>query len=438
MTCSILIPTSVHEKVMKRLGRLAKQANVELTEVPGTSVVYRKTRQERQRPDPSNPGCLYSYYVYEIDQNVVLECSRVTVGDLPSCNGFDFLGKICHTVAGNMLMLAAHARDAEFPEEWKTAMPTCDHCHTKRTRKDTFIIKTPDNQIVRVGRNCLADFLKTSPASMIAISAFEDELLTVSESDPDEEGGWGGYGGSWGTSPWWFLCCAHAAVRIHGFVSSKAGDTWGTDEQTKTPTRQTASFLSGPKPKNWGTAADYAYVKAWEDGQPTDVDMVDAIGALLWLEESTDDGQYMHNLRVGLQLRAIQKENQGLIASLPAAYNRAMGKIALQKAERIATAQSAHLGKVGERLTVEATVLTVQPLESMSRWGGSDLIKLVTDDGCVLVTFTTSASSPRQRDVGKRYSVKGTVKKHDTYKGTANTQMTRCAFTCLTAAEEVV
>lgn len=412
---------------MKRLGRLAKQANVELTMVPGATAIYRKTRQQRTRPDPSNPGHLYPYYVYEIDPNVVLECSRVTVGELPRENGFDFLGKIVHTEAGNMLQLAPHARGEAFPEEWKTAQNTCDHCKTARRRKDTFVIKTPEGNIMRVGRNCLADFLKTSPASMIAISAFEDELLSLRETDPDAEGGWGGCGG-WGPSLWQYLLCSFASVRKHGFVKA---DGWQEgEEQSKMPTKNDAMFLANPCPKD-DSRVGAELKKLWLEGQPIDIDTVDAIGALIWLEQNTDQGQYIHNLTVACSLPGIRKENQGLVASLPAAYNRAMGKIALQKAEKAVTAQSKHVGTVGERLTVEATVLTVQPLESMSRWGGSDLIKLVTDEGCVLVMFTTSSSSPRQRDVGKRYTVKGTVKKHDNYKGTANTQMTRCAFTCL-------
>jgi hypothetical protein len=430
MSCSILIPTSAFEKTMKRLSRLAKQAAVELTEVPGSTFIYRKTRQWREKLRPDGT-VRERYQVIEIDQNVVLECSRLTVGELPSENGFHFLGKIVHTEAGNMLMLAPSARNEQLPEEWKIAQNTCDHCKTARRRKDTFIIKTPEGNIMRVGRNCLADFLKTSPASMIAISAFQDAYLSLVEDDGEEGGGWGS--GGWGPSLWHFLVCAFASTRKHGFV--KAGDWQDSEEQTKTPTKQDAMFLANPCPKDdsWNQAVK----KAWVAGQPTDVDTADAIGALLWLDQNPDQGQYIHNLKVACQLPAITGDNQGLVASLPAAYNREMGKIALKKAEKAATAQSKHVGTVGERLTVEATVLTVQPLESMSRWGGSDLIKLVTDDGCVIVTFTTSASSPRQRDVGKRYSVKGTVKKHDTYKGVANTQMTRCAFTCLETAEEV-
>jgi hypothetical protein len=430
MSCSILIPTSAQEKTMKRLGRLAKQANVELTVVPGSSYLYRKTRQWRERLFPD--GRVASrWQVIEVDPNVVLECSRVTVGELPRENGFEFLGKIVHTEAGNMLMMAAHARGEAFPEEWKTAKPTCDHCHTKRSRKDTFIIRTPEGVIQRVGRNCLADFLKTSPATMIAISAFQDELLSLSDADPEDEGGYWG-GGNWGPTVWRYLTCAVAATRKHGFV--KSTDYGDSEDSSKTPTKSVANFLANPRPSTGNTAADFALRKHWEEGQPTDLDMVDAVGALLWLEQSTDTGQYMHNLTVACSLPALRRETMGLIASLPAAYNRAMGKLALQKKEKEVTAQSQHVGTVGERLEVEATILTVQPLESQSRWGSSDLVKLVTDEGCVLVTFTTSASSPRQRDVGKRYTVKGTVKKHDNYKGTANTRLTRCAFTCLEEA----
>jgi hypothetical protein len=215
-----------------------------------------------------------------------------------------------------------------------------------------------------VGRNCLADFLKTSPASMIAISAFQDELLSITDGDSEDEGGvWGG-GAGWGPSVWWYLCCAFASTRMNGFV--KSGD-WQDGPSTKVPTRTTAMFLANPCPKD-DNQLGVSLKKEWKEGQPTDVDVTDAVGALIWLEQNTDTGQYIHNLTVACSIPGLQRETQGLIASLPAAYNRAMGKIALAKA---VPAVSKHYGTVKERITVEVTVMTVQPLESLSRWGGS-------------------------------------------------------------------
>lgn len=422
MSSSILIPASALETTMKRLSRLAKQAHVGLTVCPGVTYQYRKTRQFISKRCHIS-GLMVQKQVIRVDENVVLECARVTVGDLPRCNGHEFLGKIVHTEAGNMLQLAAHAQSEVIPEEWKTAKPTCDHCHTKRSRKDTFIIKTPEGKIQRVGRNCLADFLKVNPAEMVALAAFEDAWLEASKDDDGEEGGWGSSSG-WGPSMWWYLCCCFSAVRRNGFVKSRP------DSDEVIPTYSEALGLAMPF-RGGGRNADHLK-RLWEEGQPTEQDMADAIGAILWLDENTDDGNYIHNLKVGLQLRMVQRENMGLVASLPAAYSRAMGIIAAKKAR---PTDAGHWGEIKGRSSVEVTVLSVIHCEP-GPFGANDLIKMVTDAGHELVTFTQSASAPSPRDVGRRFELRGTVKKHSSYQGRAQTELSRCEWTDINASDD--
>src|SRR3954470_6769761 len=154
MSCSILVPEQVAKSTFKRLARLAKKAGVEVTLVAGTTPVYRKARMTKSWTD----GCgkVHHYEALQVNTDQLLECARITVGELPKHNGHLFLGKIVHTEAGNLLALAPESQQAKLPPEWRTAKPTCDHCNTQRSRKDTFIIQTPEGEIKRVGRNCLA------------------------------------------------------------------------------------------------------------------------------------------------------------------------------------------------------------------------------------------------------------------------------------------
>ena len=53
-------------------------------------------------------------------------------------------------------------------------------------------------------------------------------------------------------------------------------------------------------------------------------------------------------------------------------------------------------------------------------------MKFLTEDGACLV-WKASNTELARGDVGKKYDIKGTVKKHDEYKGAKQTLLSRCA-----------
>lgn len=411
MTQSILIPAPAFDSTFKRLSRLAKKAGVALDLIQGQSRIYRRVYETRL-------GANGSYRVLVVDSSQALPCSRVTVGDLPCTNGYQFVGKITHTEAGNLLALGSASRSEEIPADWRDAKPTCDHCSTSRSRKDTFLIRTPSGDLRRVGRNCLADFLMSDPAGMIALSEFQEVLREVSETDPEDRSGGGSW--SWQTTPLHFLACAFSSVASSGFVSRAAA------EGGLTATSDDAMFLAQPLP---GSCRDNIAAD-WKARQPTPDHSAQSVAALLWLkEQDSTSSNYLHNLKVGIQMQTVGRENAGLIASLPSAYARAMGLVAEKKA-REALPDAGYIGTVGERVETRAIITRVSTVESSSRFVAAyDLIAFRTEAGHECVTFSTSAKAPRLADVGKTFNVRGTVKKQEEYKGRKNTQLSRCVWT---------
>lgn len=406
MACSILVPSSVSNSTFKRLSRLAKKAGVEVSQVAGESKIYRRTYQGEGRKR-----------VLDIDTTQVLRCSRITVGDMPVANGFTFVGKIMHTEAGNLLASGFGARSEEIPVEWRDAKPTCDHCHTSRRRAETFLIRTPQGGLYRVGRNCLADFLMSDPNGLIALDEFQDMIREISERDPDEYSG-RGFGG-WDSTPLHFLACAFSSVESKGFIKRDAAGPG------RVPTADDALFLALSANASAGAPKSR---KAWREGQPTAEHFANAVSALCWLDESTDTSDYIHNLKVGLQMHTACKANTGLIASLPTAYARYLGKIA-ERTARAARPDAGYVGELEQRIDLEVTVLRVQNIESVSRWTSSkDLIGFCTSEGHECVTFSTSANSPRTSDVGSVFLMRGTVDAHTEYKGVKQTRFQRCSW----------
>jgi hypothetical protein len=328
---------------------------------------------------------------------------------MPAVNGFDFIGKISHTEAGNLLSMAPAEYGTALPVEWRDAKPTCDHCHTSRKRAETFIIRSPEGEILRVGRNCLADFVKDDPSQLIALALFQDSLAEIRESDYDDDSL---PRGVWAPETFHFLACAVASTEVHGFKKS-------SEEES---TAGHAGFLCAPMPRT------EPYRQAWIDGQPTEEHQAQAVAIVTWLD--TQDGRtsdYMHNLQVACQCLAATRKTQGLLASAPACYARAMGVVAGRKAEKT---ESKHVGHVGQRLDLEATIVRVSHYDT--HFGTKTIVAMTSSDGSDLVTFTTSHDAPRLADVGRQYTVRATVKEHGAYQGRQQTTLTRAAFKPLT------
>ncbi len=85
---------------------------------------------------------------------------------------------------------------------------------------------------------------------------------------------------------------------------------------------------------------------------------------------------------------------------------------------------SEYVGKVRERFEFEAVVIGVYPTEGY--YGHTDIVKFKNADGNL---FTWFASDYTNLERGDRMTIKGTVKKHDEYRGIKSTVLTRCAYT---------
>lgn len=387
MSQSILIPVAASESIVKRLSRLATQCGVALETVSGTTVAYRRDHDGR------------------VDITRAVECSRVTVGDMPRINGYTLIGKLIHTEAGNIIAIAPDAQGEATPTEWRDCEPTCDHCNTIRRRSETFLVRCPDGAVKRVGRNCLADFLACDPAGFLARDAFDDVYRAISDRWDEPSG----FGGHFATTTLHFVACAVSAVQANGFIKR------GSEMQC---TADTASFLSGPCPYGSRSEAE------WKASQPTTEHTARAEQAIKWAVESTETSDYAHNLRVAVASTVANSRFSGILASLPQAFNRALGQVA-ERAARATAPDAGHLGEIGKRIDVAVMIVRAKAFES--DYGSKLMIAMRSDAGHELITFTTGRGCSAN-DVGKRLGIRGTVKRHTEYHGRAQTELSRVKF----------
>lgn len=353
-------------------------------------------------------------------------------GSAPVVEGWEFLARIEHTEAGNLISRAPGAREVALPESVKTDAPRCDHCGTKRNRKDTFIIREVSTGTMKmIGRNCLADYLRTDDvADAVRIFTFLDELKTLSDhSEEDCLTGGGGGGRAWyfGVRP--VLAAAARAVELWGWVSKSTA--WEENEKGRSviATASRVSFILTPP--RCPTVED---AREWEAAQPGAAHDEEADKVIAWANEElatrTDLGDYLNNVKVAICGNYAGRRTFGIVVSAVVAYRREKG-LDPRTGRPVVKVTGGWVSEVGKRLrNVPVTVTNTSIFDG--NFGPTTLITMVDAEGNQFKTFATNGSrfdnTGLPVHVDGRYTVTGTVKKHEEFRGTKSTIINRCAF----------
>ena len=358
-------------------------------------------------------------------------------GEHPHLNGWHFVAAIDHTngtlvkgtdgdVTVNVVHRSPHATARHLDARWWTAPSYCDHCATRRRRSRTYLL-TDRHRTVQVGSTCIADFLGGQSAEHLAMLAeLEAALADASNEDADGSFGGGRAGGRVHVGD--LLTHVAYVIAEHGWVSraQERIDEYGAGRRVATSTLATMRLYPGlgqPRP-SWDVitydeaAKRAAEVIAWVRS------LFDGTAESL---ASLDD--YQRNLVAAVLSGCCNARDTGLVASAFAAKARVDGADIARKFAKSA-AVSEHFGTVGKRAEYALTVERVFDCEGA--YGTLHIHTMRDDAGCVAVWKTTSA----RFDVGDRLTGRATVKAHGEYRGTKQTELTRCDLARV-AAEHV-
>ncbi|MBV9026403.1 MAG: hypothetical protein JO362_22020 [Streptomycetaceae bacterium] len=154
-----------------------------------------------------------------------------------------------------------------------------------------------------------------------------------------------------------------------------------------------------------------------------------AAAVLQWARDGESGNEYRAKLAALARAEHATGRDLSILCSAVVAWQRDQQR-AHRAAERAdEAAHSRHQGAIGERLTAAVTVDAVVKLPERHygyRTQQRHMIKLRDEDRNVFVWFSSTATIPSE---GDRLTVTGTVSKHDTYRETAQTYLTRCRWT---------
>jgi hypothetical protein len=310
------------------------------------------------------------------------------------------LGYVEVTGIGDLILHPMSENAAERMESLRESAIRCDHCQLARRRKTTFIFDR-SGTISMVGKQCAKEHF--------GFDGHDDEFFASGRFSFDRQ---------------MFLASSLFYIRKEGFRPASQG------------------------PQATANAA-FSLTESMRKGDTKHVDYADfhAVGARLieqlndifdWFEQANKDSFLLNcraalrdpnYLRMPLLAAAVNAYFKAVFSELDAARRAAWTQENADK--EAAKAFSTHYGVAGQRVDVSATYAAIIPLEP-NEFGERALLKFVTENGSELAWFT--GSDPLQYEIGQRYMVRGTVKKHSEYKGVKQTTMGRCKLTPIAVA----
>lgn len=327
-------------------------------------------------------------------------------------NNWEFVASIEHTANGNIV--SSGYSGIEVPVKYRDSKPYCDHCGSNRYRKETYIVyNTVTGEFKQVGKTCLKDYTHGMDAGHIAALA---ESLAYLEDCASVD--FGGFSVVSYYEPKKFLQYVIETVKHFGYVPSSE---W---ESTRSKTSDFFYLLE----ENWAASSEYKAtlketIKRINYEPLSDENSKSADAMINWLfNEADDSSDFIHNLKVIFSGDYTRAKFFGYIAGLVPAYAKAVNKQQeLAKATEDAK-KSKYQGNIGDRIEVD--VASAQIVTSWGTQWGMTYIYKFTDIHNNVYTWKTSNWYDLDKDVIK--TIKATIKAHNEYRGTEQTELTRC------------
>ena len=312
----------------------------------------------------------------------------VITGGRPHLDGYELLAAV-EFLAGGAVVSTVPGLDASAVDRDTLTPGRCDHCEIDRSRVKVYLVReTATDRTLQVGTTCARDYLGMSVTPIFT--------TIVTDQDDDEER-WGfGSSGRADAPTVIAIAAALADVRARGFVPASAFD--------RTPTKDTVRATLWPTGRMDDDGVSHDEIDAC---------IADAEKIITHFAEAEASGVFESNLQAISRSEWITEKQVGLIAAMPSAYDRAIGRVQARDARDAERAASQYVGTIGEKITITGIVRQTVELPAFSYYGPQPiLVVLATAEGN-LVCWKTTAAIRNEIEVGQTLTLAGPVKAHE-------------------------
>ena len=324
-------------------------------------------------------------------------------GETPKIAGWTFLARLDHNTdpTGNSNFVYVMPGQS-LDDKYRTAGADCEHCGYKRTRRNTYILRKDETgDLKQVGHTCVQDFIGIDPAK-VAAQAERIVQMMKSAKDAEEKGTLGVPNDRRYIQIDRYLAFVAKSIRERGWVSGKqAYEEMGVSTANHALKSMFNDFVTVNQ------------VTTEEDDEKA----ANALAYAATLDRSASD--YNHNVVTMVNTGYIDWKATGLAASIVRIYDNYLEKQALNSANADLT-DSEFVGEIGKRINGRVKVIGVK--HNVGFYDSTLVRMLTVNGGDLLVTFSSGKFSP---NVGDEIEIRGTVKKHDTFKNVKQTIVSR-------------
>lgn len=338
------------------------------------------------------------------DENGNQVCLVAVEGEEVRIPGYKFIGRLDHNVdpsgASNIVYTMP---GEELTHDQRTAGANCEHCGWSRNRKDTYFFRADSGDMIQVGRTCLKDFMGHDPMKLVRRAQFITKII-----DAVTEAGEGGK--AYMTDRRWvdletFLAYTVSCIEANGWTSGK--EAWGDESKMSTRDQAANTMFHWPAP--------LPEDKPTEEHRATALKVMEYVATL---DPAKSDFNF--NMTQMVKMEVIDWKATGVAAAMTFVYTRHLEQ---EAAKKLAPAQkdhstSVHVGDIKERLQLDITILSSRSHEG--NFGVYNITNMVDAAGNVYVSFGKYSAAP-----GDKATVRGTVKRHDEFRGVKQTILNR-------------
>lgn len=282
----------------------------------------------------------------------------------------------------------------------------CEHCNTKRSRKQSYLLKDDQGEYKEVGSTCLEDFTGIDPAAALFMQRM---YLFWSEYGEDELLGHGGRVSAFPTKGYLarvLFCIEHTG----GFMSASKGRDMGL-----MATYEHAAFLDQDLRQDEKLRDKFygSYDRHSEYAQK----IID------WWAQAPDTDSFAHNVKLLLQQENIEIKNKHMAFAAAAVQGYQRHLVRLESAKT-----SEHVGEVGEKRDQPMRLHSVSSWDS--EFGAQWRINL-SDEAGNRYSWRTGrppAELLEPQAVGRNFKSRFKIKGHEEFKGIAITEVLRLKF----------
>lgn len=331
----------------------------------------------------------------------------VTVeGCAPRINGWEVVARIEFTDAGNLVHYVPGITDIDH--RYRAIGNECEHCNTIRRRNDIIVIRHSDGRELCVGRNCLADFVRTDDTeSLMAYASIRDDLQV---HDCDEDSDYRGGRVKPMESVETILRAASICIRKLGWRSASADYDDGLG-----CTKDDVLALLYPPIGTQGRKDWEKWIKD-NDLHVSDYDRERATNVLEWLRSvEPGNSNYLENLKVLAQLDHVGYDKFGYLVSAIIAYEKHCEHEVACKERDKKKGQKVYWGSPKKReRNVRATCKGIHSFDG--HYGVTTIVRFehrINDAEYAVLVWFASGDRTEEFDLDEEYTFDATCKDHN-------------------------